>query len=113
METMTPEEQRITIAEARGWEMMGCISKWKDPSGKIHKNWAGFCSCPDYLNDLNAMHEAEKVIPREIFSRYMAILAGIVNRDSNPECDHFANRSTATAAQRCEAFLKTLKLWTS
>ena len=97
---MTPEAQRIAIAEACGYV-------WNDGPPTRSGGW----TYTDYLNDLNACHEMEKVIPKEIFSRYMSLLTGIVSRDSNPERDHFANRSTATAAQRAEAFLKTLELW--
>lgn len=43
---MTPEAQRIAIAEACGWQLLGGM--WHHPIG-------GFI--PDYLNDLNAMHE--------------------------------------------------------
>ena len=105
---MTQEQQRIAIARACGWTHIV----------KENEEWAGRKPgtlatpyLPDYLHDLNACHEMEKVIPKEIFSRYMSLLTGIVSRDRMTERDHFANRSTATAAQRCEAFLKTLNIY--
>lgn len=60
---------------------------------------------PDYLSDLNAMARAEKVI---IEKRLWPIY-----------CDHLCRGTPAnypiairaTAAQRAEAFLKTLSLW--
>ncbi len=52
-----------------------------------------------YFNDLNAMHEAEKVLIGEQEAEYADSLCG--------------NGSVfATAAQRAEAFLRTLNLWT-
>ena len=59
---------------------------------------------PDYLNDLNAMHEAEKVLTDEQKREYRICLFRL--------CDCYAGREVhATAAQRAEAFLKTLNLW--
>jgi hypothetical protein len=51
---------------------------------------------PDYLNSLDAMHEAEKVLPDNLFVQYA---------NKIPPC--------ATAACRAELFLKTLNLWKS
>jgi hypothetical protein len=59
---------------------------------------------PDYLNDLNAMHEAEKVL----FPKHEAKWAMIISE----VCGHsWRIIYTATAAQRAEAFLRTLNLW--
>jgi len=60
--------------------------------------------CPDFTGDLNAMHEAEKVIIErgdEAMSDYDQEL-GIVT-------DSWS--WNATAAQRASAFLETLGLW--
>jgi hypothetical protein len=58
---------------------------------------------PDYLNDLNAMHEAEKMLNSESgyhgIGGYGLYLVALEHNVS------------ATAAQRAEAFLKTLNLW--
>jgi len=54
---------------------------------------------PDYLNDLNAMHEAEKFV-KNVWGKYVKTL----NSFTDPAC--------ATAAQRAEAFLRTLNLYT-
>jgi hypothetical protein len=54
---------------------------------------------PDYFTDLDAMHEAEKAIPSEFdWARYRTLLK---------------NDLHATAAQRAEAFGRTLNLWSS
>jgi len=59
------------------------------------------CDLPDYLNDLNAMHEAEKVLTPEQCDSYQHLLGMTVNRPWH-----------ATATQRAEVFLQTLNLWT-
>ena len=59
---------------------------------------------PNYFNDLNAMHEAEKVLfPKHEakWAEYMSIVCG----------HSWRIIWTATAAQRAEAFLRTLDLW--
>ena len=64
---------------------------------------------PDYLNDLNAMHEAEKVLFAQGWEwqvRYYNRLCAMSG------CTNSAIKTlTLTAAQRAEAFLKTLYLW--
>ena len=57
---------------------------------------------PDYLHDLNAMHEAVMSMSGEFKLGYREILADICG------AMHYHN---ATAAQRAKAFLKTLNLW--
>ena len=115
---MTPEEQQIAIAEACGWTKIG----WNG----VYQNWLGVSPSeerdkhpiPDYLNDLNAMHEAEGRHDFDMHNnRYGRILAEVVT--GQPQGSHHitANWWTikriarATAAQRAEAFLKTLNLW--
>lgn len=100
---MNIEKQRIAIAEACGF-----VSK--DKWGSLYKTPRGILrDCPDYLNDLNAMHEAEKILIRpSLYAKggwgmYLRHLS-IVTDEQHP--------IDATAAQRAEAFLKTLNLWT-
>lgn len=76
---------------------------------------------PDYLGDLNAMHEAEKVLactdegPKTSERRrYLMILEAVI---AGPP-DRFGYRPNrqlstpfATAAQRAEAFLRTIGKW--
>jgi hypothetical protein len=94
---MKPELQRIRIAEACGFDE----SHWLELGGGIVLGTSG--SLPDYPNDLNAMHEAEVVI---IKSGYTAIRTyeDLLQKQ-------IANIIFATAAQRAEAFLRTLNLW--
>jgi hypothetical protein len=62
-------------------------------------------SCPDYLNDLNAMHEAEKVLNGHEQNDYCFTIMDIQKSGGG------FRRLHATAAQRAEAFLRTLNLW--
>ena len=92
---MTPEAQRIAIAEACGWKPNPFE---RDMRGQVFPQ-----SPPDYLRDLNAMHEAEKAMSVNDRNRYIDTL-GTTYHDSWEFC-------TATAAQRAEAFLKTIGKW--
>ncbi len=118
---MTPEEQRIAIAEACGWR---CCKADYDLARKINSypctNLVGVAShaaahidgskdyhyhlLPDYEMDLNAMREAESVI---------------VNGESEQRSRWFIWMQVhgdvagihATARQRAEAFLRTVGKW--
>ena len=74
----------------------------------------------DYLNDLNAMHEAEKLLTWEQRKQYHSTLADVAGfsyceADTHEETELNWNCCIchSTAAQRAEAFLITLDLWES
>lgn len=98
MDIMTPEEQRIAIAEACGWARNGSSRNdkypWVKPVNGVAK------SLPDYLNDLNTMHEAECTLDGDQWDIYCTILESM----DGPAI-------SAVAWRRAEAFLKTLGLW--
>jgi hypothetical protein len=74
------------------------MSQWIAPQG------GAWNDPPDYLNDLNAMHEAEMTLANDPkFHAYEASLDKVV-----PMSQRWI---FATAAQRAEAFLKALNLW--
>ncbi len=76
---MTPEQQRVAIAEACGWKFVGahpsmkCVSLmcWVRPGNPDWMSEQPF----DYLNDLNAMREAEKVLNEDQRYTYGETLA--------------------------------------
>lgn len=115
---MNKEKQRIAIAEACGWTMtqgdMAAHGAWLQMTGESLPN---INYAPDYLNDLNAMAEAEKVKEMAFDSDYAYWLARIAVRDRGLTEDRlnvgdgFQIALTATAAQKAEAFLKALNLW--
>jgi hypothetical protein len=61
---------------------------------------------PDYCNDLNAMHEAEKIILNDLktWRQYVDLIRVQSAKSVNP-IFHL------TARQRAEAFLRTLGKW--
>ena len=63
---------------------------------------------PKYTSDLNAMHEAEKVLDQMQARTYADHLADSEQDGTWAGCHMWSQ----TAAQRAEAFLKTLNLWT-
>ena len=106
---MKTEAQRIAIANACGywgWHFGRCF-----PPHITTKNadYTTACDAPDYLNDLNAMHEAEKVLSLDNQYRYGNQLYVVVNKDAPDHGTHFLWQ--ATASQRAEAFLKTIGKW--
>jgi hypothetical protein len=113
---MKPEEQRIAIAGACGYP--------NPRMGVFGKCYAGELPnlevVPDYLNDLNAIHEAvnSTISNPELEYKYGETLARITigpERDEEgfaPNGWGYFAVARATAAQRAEAFLRTLNLWT-
>lgn len=129
---MTQEQKRIKIAEACGatWTE----DKFGNPALIMGESWLASCpskdrlfiiNCPDYFNDINAMHEAEKLLlwsPTQECktSCYARHLYDIIDEQTSHEVglevldpvEVSAVLLHATAAQRAEAFGLTLNLWT-
>ena len=128
---MTNEQINIVIAESVGWHPHPDNDKRKQkfwtyggdgyglPNGcskitaanpPIHDGaWENILGLPDYCNDLNAMHEAEKVLTDEQSKAYTETLWVIVKRESTSKTRW--QLWHATADQRAEAFLKTIGKW--
>ena len=106
---MTPEAQRIAIAKACGWTFLKNRIKYQYYN-TVTKEYA--LDWPDYLNDLNALHDAwEKKIAfkHEVPGRFRNELRKKCCRERGLFGEWDA--VNATAAQRAEAFLRTLNLW--
>lgn len=111
---MNTEKQRIAIAEYCGWT--DCRKSLAGLGGIPPKNakllpyperhdedwrlapWRGL---PDYLNDLNAMHEAEKALTPAQWEIYTYTLLNLLGSIS----------VSASAEKRAEAFLRTIGKW--
>jgi hypothetical protein len=123
---MSPEQQRIKIAEACGWkrkpkfdytrlrpgtvDAMERIEMWGTDNGHL----IPFDKIPDYLHSLDAMHEAEKGLLAKHLPHYAAGIRNVLERaimqsESTPIAGVYEWH--ATAAQRAEAFLRTLGKW--
>ena len=123
---MTPEQQRIAIAEACGWKyeprklhLSGIPIEDSFPWIKPDGSRAFPQEIPNYPNDLNAMHEAEKTLTDEQYDDFVSYLLPEDERKHYKSwglegIGGFAPRHliSPTAAQRAEAFLRTLNLWT-
>ena len=112
---LTNKQKNYLIHEALGWE--------KVIEGPNHYAWRRgneflyVKASPDFFNDLNAMHEAEKVLT-EHHGLYWFTLAEVVSGFKRDEFDYsneyfLKDIACATASQRAEAFGLTLNLWTS
>jgi len=98
---MNQELQRIKIAEALGWNRQSSDSFVFESA--LDGRQEHLDDLPDYINDLNAMHEAEKNLGLK-YDQWTRELRAICERDQR--CVE-----SATAARRAEAFLKILGLW--
>lgn len=127
---MKAEQQRIKIAEACGWKRLWqnqggailfktkpqghCWEVWFDPSGRTLNGQGDNVFPPDYLNDLDAIHDVEIYLSKQTNSDggsrmpwYRHNLYNVCLDAKSPFC----NPEHATAVQRAEALLKTLNLW--
>ena len=117
---MSPQSQRIAIAEACGYKphtpgALG-VPRWiaaEYETGDPGNGVVYLDELPDYLNDLNAMHVVEyKLLFGKLYELYCNQIAKL-----SPPCDsntaQFAVFAVcnSTAAQRAEAFLRTIGKW--
>ena len=101
---MTPQKQRIAIAEWMGWRKCACgdVSCGAVFPPNSYEPELGF---PDYPNDLNEMQEAEKKLDDKqyfgtlVTKGYCDILMDVVGR---------GRAYSATSQQRSEALCRTL-----
>jgi len=114
-EIMTDEQQRIAIAEACGWNSKSDFQI--NANLRYHATWVesenrGFF-IPDYPNDLNAMHEAEKMLTTKQKQRYATALSDALSDSAPTDSCHTVWSDTihTTAHQRAEAFLRTIGKW--
>lgn len=99
---MTSEQINIAITELCGWyeednESEICWTR-RELTYCVHED-----ELPDYCNDLNAMHEAEKVLNDEQKESYFFNLMCLYG--------NWPKAIQATATERAEAFLKTIGKW--
>jgi hypothetical protein len=110
---MTPEQQRTAIAEACGWELVGTLRGYPPYANKNRSLAFPPHTIPDYINDLNAMHEAEKSLTTtDHQNAYYANIAEIAwGCEETRDRQVVFNQLTSTAAHRAEAFLRTIGKW--
>jgi len=109
---MTEQEINMAIAEACGWT---CQNGWWDHP-TLPSNGGAMPEPPDYTNDLNAMHEAWLILSN-YDKREFHINLGLLIEKYTKEwgdlllLDQRSLIANATAAQRAEAFLRTVGKW--
>lgn len=103
---MTNEQINAGIAEACGWGNKPVVRA--NGRGAV---WV--TEWPDYCADLNAMHEAEKVLGEKRIRTYAFLLAQVLDTSPTVDLDNQFLNIHATARQRAEAFLRTLGKWES
>jgi hypothetical protein len=101
---LTPKAQRIKVAELCGWcnvymESIGALKVLRGVLRKKRVVETGIV--PDYLNDLNAMHDAESMFTGEQYNKYALLLLHDICVGKNAPL-------RATATQRAEAFVLTM-----
>jgi hypothetical protein len=124
---MIKEDQIIAIALACGWKLKWqitgggelfdvkpkghCWEVWFDPDGRsLDKNYDPAFP-PDYVSDLDAMHEVENTLgPLGLDGAYEYWLRKVcwLPERVAPHGRYFYR---ANASQRAEAWLRTKKLW--
>lgn len=120
---MTAANQQIAIASSCGWRWMPADERhglphyphWMSPLGYVQPDHEARESAmihpPDYLTDLNAMHEAEKILDPlgkdGAYEYWLRTICHVPERES-AKGRYFYR---ASAAQRAEAFLRALNLW--
>lgn len=120
---MTPEEQRIAIAEMCGakWtkfpDGVHVVLSFKTSQSEIGGNIylgdervMGY-DIPDYINDLNATFDAEKMLNHDQWRIYLGFLMGNRVIPKLASMEEFHKAWCAPAAQRVEAFLKAVGKW--
>jgi hypothetical protein len=105
---MSNEQINIAIAKACGWyeednESEICWTR-DELTYCLHED-----ELPNYCNNLNAMHEAEKVLTTKGVNAWWEYVGYINRRNPTPFGSETAVH--ATARQRAEAFLRTLGKW--
>lgn len=119
---MTQQQINIAIAEWCGWKMK--CSEAEAGNWKSKDQWCddpNGCSTaktqiPDYLNDLNAMHEVVSNLMDGQLMGYVEQLLCVIHQVdtgyfSRVGWGEASDLITATPAQRAEALLRTLNLW--
>lgn len=118
---MKPEEQQISIAEFCGYRF---IPMGKGPTGFYYLNCTSeedvdlaikgklngathSYNLPDYLNDLNAIHEAEMKLTDDQYTAFQCAL----KRIRNVQCEPCCRCVSSPAVERCRAVLVAIGKW--
>jgi hypothetical protein len=111
---MKPHDNEINraMAEVAGWELdpdeaheWGSRGRWCVPPNQPLRCLESRNRIPNFLSDLNAVHEVENSLSDK---QHCILYAKLMDQYPYPTEHRFIS---ATARQRCEAILKTLNKW--
>jgi len=112
---MNKEAQRIAIARATGWStwkgLYGDYLMGMPPDGHPLAFDVGLTGAevPDYLTDLNAMHEAEKTLTDDQYANFNNLLADMCERSQDGV--YPTRMVSAIPIMRAEALLRAIGKW--
>ena len=108
---MNDGQINTAIAESMGWTDIRPSEKW-GLEGRHRDITRGslLCDIPEYIEDLNAMHEVTQTLSASQQARFVAELSRVVGgKDDYMDMRIYMIHSTA--AHRAEAYLKTIGKW--
>lgn len=110
---LTPKEQLNSVIRCLGTDPDKYLGVIENSAVTKPTPDAGFLLSPDYLNDLNAMHEAEKVmndvdVVQEYYQNLITVHEQTCDKQGNENWVIDRLLVHATAAQRAEAFVLTM-----
>lgn len=119
---MSPEKQRIAIAEACGYLDLYRGSRRGNKAANGSTLWGtkdapsinyprDYSVVPDFLNDLNAMREAEDILDDAGVTKYIDNLIKVTKADQHGVDVIYWCVYHASASERAEAFLRTFNKW--
>ena len=117
---MSPEAQRIAIAKACGWTLVGInvtapvpVFSSSQLTGRTPEGYVQLV--PNYLNDLNAMSEAEKFLNNKAFiqSYLENIIVNVLEEHAQGDgsLEETWLVCQASAKLRAKSFLQTFGKW--
>jgi hypothetical protein len=107
-EEMTPTEKRLAMASVEGWKQT--INHIGEAVYELNDRMKYTRNLPDYTHDLNAVSKVEAKLTGDQWLEYVLRLSG-ESDEGIWRAEHAITIARSTAAQRCEALLKTLNLW--
>jgi hypothetical protein len=118
---MTDEQINVAIAEACGWVDRGSFNESRPEDHKFKRRIGNTENYEwrwqhefNYCRDLNAMHEAEKLLDYQQAEDFGDMMYNLCADENSEQDNPFPWRFAvihATARQRAEAFLRTLGKW--
>lgn len=115
---LTEKELRIKVAKLLGWTLIHTDHEWQEfgeypydavvgmPKGGVFVGSASYDELPEYTSDLNACRKMEETLDTRDQMMYVARISEIL---SPAVCPQSFRMLHATARQRCEAFVMTIK----